>query len=145
MSSRRVQRIALANCLLLLAVIPDCNRHHLASGFVVPSSSSPSSFATKNQPRRQHPPPLTVMSSSASSPSSYYPQFLESASKCTNSDTCSIDDAEMYLREIFHAQSGCAAGTVSGTEICEDVIVISEIVSNLRNKIRIGTGREEVG
>jgi hypothetical protein len=50
----------------------------------------------------------------------------------------------LFLREIFHAQSGCAAGTVSGSEICDDVIEVSEIVANLREKI--GTGaRREVG
>jgi len=48
----------------------------------------------------------------------------------------------MFLREIFHAQSGCAAGTVSGREICDDVVEVSEIVANLREKIRTGARRE---
>ncbi len=96
--------------------------------------------------------PLSSSSSSSSSPSSsspsssdsYYPQLLASASVCASSDSCSIESAELFLREIFHAQSGCAAGTVSGSEICDDVIEVSEIVANLREKI--GTGaRREVG
>ena len=89
---------------------------------------------------------MTVLRSSmSSSPESssyyYYPQLLASASSCAMSDTCSIDDAEMYLREIFHVQSGCAAGTASGAEMCEDVVVVGEVVSKLREKIEKGTGR----
>lgn len=57
----------------------------------------------------------------------------------------------MYLREIFLVQSGCAAGTVSGSEICDDVTIVSEIVAKLREKIGGGgdgddaSTRREVG
>ena len=139
MSSRRVQRIALAKCLLLVVAVAP------VSGFV-PSPSSSSSSSSSSFARCRQPTAVVMMSSTASPSSSsssyHYPQLLEYASACANSDACSIDEAESYLREIFHAQSGCAAGTVAGAEICDDVVVISEIVSNLRRKITAGAGRE---
>jgi len=48
----------------------------------------------------------------------------------------------MYLREIIHVQSGCVAGTVSGTDICKDVGRTSEVVASLREKIRKGAVKE---
>lgn len=66
------------------------------------------------------------------------PSLLELASQCATSDSCSIDMAELYLREIFHAQSGCIAmtgGTTVDSTMCENVDVVAQVVANLRNKI----------
>jgi len=50
--------------------------------------------------------------------------------------------AESYLREIVHIQSGCAAGTMSGNAVCQDVQSVSEVVADLREKIGEGAKRE---
>ncbi len=88
--------------------------------------------------------PLPPYSSSSSSSSlsdpCYYPQLLASASACASSEGCSVESAESFLREIFRAQSGCAAGAVSGGEMCDDVAAVGEIVANLREKIGTGAG-----
>ncbi|KAL7427188.1 hypothetical protein ACHAXM_001670 [Skeletonema potamos] len=80
----------------------------------------------------------TSLHSTAFTPEHLYPQLLNSASLCANSDSCSIESADMYLREIIHVQSGCVAGTVSGSDICKDVGRTSEVVASLREKIRKG-------
>ncbi|KAL3802230.1 hypothetical protein HJC23_001774 [Cyclotella cryptica] len=71
-----------------------------------------------------------------------YPRFLSSAALCANSDSCSIDTAESYLREIVRIESACAAGTMSGDSICKDVGKVSEVVAGLREKIRQGAKQE---
>jgi len=50
--------------------------------------------------------------------------------------------AEDYLREIVHIQSGCAAGTLSGGFLCDDVTYAAEVVADLREKVRQGVRRE---
>jgi len=71
-----------------------------------------------------------------------YPQLLDKASLCAHSESCSIESAELYLKEIVHVQSGCAAGTLNGKGVCDDVLVVSEVVADLREKITIGAERE---
>jgi len=66
------------------------------------------------------------------------------ARECANSDSCSVADAKVYLRDILHVQSGCAAGTLSGFVVCEDVTMAAEIVSNLRAKIDSGNSNLEM-
>lgn len=82
--------------------------------------------------------------------------LLDNASACALSDTCSIEYAELYLREIFRAQVGCAAqdyledGYVADTttttaaalgrssdEVCniDNLHAIGEIVAKLKDKI----------
>lgn len=82
------------------------------------------------------------MSSTNHATEDMYPQLLNSASLCAHSDTCSIESAESYLREIVHIQSGCAAGTLSGSATCNDVLSVSEVVADLREKIGEGAKRE---
>jgi hypothetical protein len=72
-----------------------------------------------------------------------YPQLLSSAALCANSDSCSVESAQLYLREIVHVQSGCAAGTLSGDAVCGDVQGVSAVVADLRRKIGEGA-KEEV-
>jgi hypothetical protein len=81
----------------------------------------------------------SLHSSTLSIPEHLYPQLLSSASLCANSESCSLESAESYLREIIHVQAGCAAGTISGKDICNDVGRTSEVVAGLREKIRRGT------
>lgn len=84
----------------------------------------------------------TLQMSSAHATEDMYPQLLNSASLCAHSDSCSIESAELYLREIVHVQSGCAAGTLSGDSVCEDILGVSEVVADLREKIGAGAERE---
>jgi len=58
------------------------------------------------------------------------------ARECANSEECSIDSARDYLREVIHVQSGCAAGTLAGQDLCEDPIFAAETVAALREKIK---------
>ena len=71
-----------------------------------------------------------------------YPALLNNASLCAHSDSCPIDSAEGYLREIVHIQSGCAAGTLSGHAVCDDVLDVAEVVADLREKIKQGAKQE---
>lgn len=64
------------------------------------------------------------------------------AQECANSDSCSIDSARDYLREVIHVQSGCAAGTLAGKALCEDQLFAAEVVASLREKIKTGSERK---
>mmetsp|Transcript_45338 Transcript_45338/g.68382 ORF Transcript_45338/g.68382 Transcript_45338/m.68382 type:complete len:337 (-) Transcript_45338:151-1161(-) len=65
--------------------------------------------------------------------------LMMKAQECANSDTCSIDSAREYLREVIHVQSGCAAGTLAGYDLCEDQLFAAEVVASLREKIKEGS------
>lgn len=113
------------------------------------SASAFAPSATHQHPSL-HSSTATSTTSVASSPQhateESYPSLLQSASICAHSDSCSIDLAEDYLREIVHVQSGCAAGTLSGVA-CDDVLNVSAIVADLRVKIdqgKAGVKREAV-
>mmetsp|Transcript_30062 Transcript_30062/g.60387 ORF Transcript_30062/g.60387 Transcript_30062/m.60387 type:complete len:306 (+) Transcript_30062:168-1085(+) len=94
------------------------------------------------------PPQLTTTTTtlySTASPEQLYPQLLNSASLCANSESCSIESAELYLREIIHVQAGCAAGSTMAAgneEVCSDVGRTSEVLAGLREKIRKGAVKE---
>ena len=60
------------------------------------------------------------------------------ARECANSDSCSIDEAEDYLREVVHIQGSCVAGNLAGQQLCDDIQFASEVISGLRNKIENG-------
>lgn len=69
--------------------------------------------------------------------------IMSKAQECAFSDTCSMEDAEMYLREVVHVQGDCAAGVISGHDLCEDVTLTVEIVAGLRDKIAgVGASRK---
>mmetsp|Transcript_13597 Transcript_13597/g.25979 ORF Transcript_13597/g.25979 Transcript_13597/m.25979 type:complete len:316 (-) Transcript_13597:88-1035(-) len=68
--------------------------------------------------------------------------LLESAFLCAHSDSCSVESAEYYLKEIVHLQSFCAAGSLYGEEVCEEVVEISEVVATLREKLKSGAEKE---
>ena len=115
-------RSALTCCLLAAAAPP-------AAGFAPPRAAAQRAASALHM-------------SSASITEDAYPRLLADASLCAHSDTCSIESAEMYLKEIVHAQSGCAAGTLSGSGACDDVAGVSAVVADLRQKIGDGTRRE---
>jgi len=64
--------------------------------------------------------------------------LLHKAEECALSDSCSVDDAKLFLREVIHLESGCVAGTLVGDAICNDTDHVAEIVSTLRAKIERG-------
>lgn len=116
----------MAFCLLAAATPPR------AAGFAPAASVAPAA------PRLA---PLAMSSSHSSEDA--YPQLLSGASLCADSESCSVESAQLYLREIVHVQSGCAAGTLLGDAVCGDVQGVSEVVANLRRKIKEGA-KEEV-
>jgi len=61
------------------------------------------------------------------------------ARECANSDSCSIDEAEDYLREVVHIQGKCVAGNLAGQQLCDDIQFAAEVISGLRNKIENGS------
>lgn len=65
-------------------------------------------------------------------------QIMMKAEACAHSDVCSIDDAEKYLQEVIHIQSDCVSGSLSSAAICDDVLLATEVVSSLREKISQG-------
>jgi hypothetical protein len=67
-----------------------------------------------------------------------HPTVLHKAEECALSDSCSVDDAKLFLREVIHLESGCAAGTLVGHDICEDQDHLAMIVANLRAKVERG-------
>jgi hypothetical protein len=75
----------------------------------------------------------------ASSPQKYTEDnaayIMEKARECAYSDTCSLEDATLYLQEVVDVQGNCATGTLSGNEVCDDAVSISEIVTGLRARI----------
>eukprot|EP00534_Pseudo-nitzschia_fraudulenta_P007751 CAMPEP_0201146172 /NCGR_PEP_ID=MMETSP0851-20130426/7854_1 /ASSEMBLY_ACC=CAM_ASM_000631 /TAXON_ID=183588 /ORGANISM="Pseudo-nitzschia fraudulenta, Strain WWA7" /LENGTH=241 /DNA_ID=CAMNT_0047421617 /DNA_START=137 /DNA_END=862 /DNA_ORIENTATION=+ len=46
-----------------------------------------------------------------------------------------IEESRFWLREMIHLQSGCAAGTLAGRDLCENQADAAEIVARLRRKI----------
>ncbi|EED95574.1 predicted protein [Thalassiosira pseudonana CCMP1335] len=93
--------------------------------------------------------PTSLYAASSAISEDQYPSLLSSASLCANSDSCSVETASDYLREILHVQSACAAGTLSGRGVCGDengsgneLVRVSEVVGGLRGKIRRGANKE---
>lgn len=64
--------------------------------------------------------------------------LLHKAEECALSDSCSVDDAKLFLREVVHLESGCAAGTLVGDNLCDDQAHVAEIVASLRAKVERG-------
>lgn len=91
--------------------------------------------------------PFTTTSLHAASSQKYTESnaayLMEKARECASSDTCSLEDATHYLQEVVHVQGNCAAGTLSGSALCDDVITITEIVTGLRAKIEAAKDSNE--
>jgi len=65
-------------------------------------------------------------------------EVMLAARDCANSDSCSIDDAQMYIDNVVAIQADCVAGNYAGQQFCDDVAAAAEIVSGLRYKIQNG-------
>uniref|UniRef100_A0A7S4V623 Uncharacterized protein n=1 Tax=Ditylum brightwellii TaxID=49249 RepID=A0A7S4V623_9STRA len=102
----------------------------LSSAFTPPSLKAPPTFTTK----------LNLHAAADSEDDAMY--LMMKAQECANSDSCSIDSARDYLREVIHVQSGCAAGTLAGKALCEDQLFAAEVVASLREKIKTGSERK---
>lgn len=61
--------------------------------------------------------------------------LMNRAAACADSESCSLDDARMYLDDVIRIQSGCVTGTVLGS-VCDNVDTAAEVVANLRQKIQ---------
>ena len=61
--------------------------------------------------------------------------LMHKARECAMSDSCSVEDAEGFLHDVLHVQSGCAAGSLSSHAVCEEQDVVAEIVAHLRAKV----------
>lgn len=59
--------------------------------------------------------------------------LMSQAVDCSTSDTCSIEDAKLYLNEIIDVQSNCAS--TARNSICDNQQKAAEVVANLRQKI----------
>lgn len=64
--------------------------------------------------------------------------IMMKANACAHSDSCSIDEAENYLNEVLHLQSDCVTGSLDSSQICDDILYPSEVISALRQKIEDG-------
>jgi hypothetical protein len=62
--------------------------------------------------------------------------LLAKARECAYSDSCKVDDAKHYLRELMHIQSGCIVGTLAGRELCESQDQAADIVQLLQAKVQ---------
>ena len=62
--------------------------------------------------------------------------LLSKARECAYSTdgSYSAEDAQMYLHEMLHIQSGCASGKLIGHDLCEDQDTAADIVAHLRLK-----------
>ena len=50
-------------------------------------------------------------------------------------EVAEIEQCKYWLREIIQVQSGCAAGTLAGKDLCDNQDEAAEIVARLRRKI----------
>jgi hypothetical protein len=64
--------------------------------------------------------------------------MMNKARECAFSDASSASEARSFLHQILQVQSGCASGTVSGHDLCENQDQVAEIVAHLRQKVDSG-------
>jgi hypothetical protein len=64
------------------------------------------------------------------------------AEACANSESCSLEEAQICLDEILHIQQNCMASAVlSKAAVCENVDRAADVVSKLRQKIEVESKR----
>ena len=65
--------------------------------------------------------------------------LMSRASACANDETCGLDEAQTYLDDVLLIQKDCLDITMENTNnaICENVDAVAEVVSSLREKIRL--------
>jgi len=108
---------------------------------------SPSSMKSRSSlihPKSQSSSPSATSSNSISSSSAQHVKLyseddaadiMEKAKECAFSDTCSVDDINLYLKEVVTVQGSCAAGVLSAESLCENVDQTATIVATLREKL----------
>ena len=69
--------------------------------------------------------------------------LLNQAVDCSMSESCSIEDAEYYLREILEIESACTVGILVDRDVCENQSVLATVVSQLKEKIARGIVKKE--
>ena len=114
--------------ILMLVSLSEVHGFHVAT----PSSSSSSAAAALSKLSA-----VVVMTAShpVNDDESTYQQILNQARHYAFSETTTPSQAQQYLRFILELQSDCVAGTVVGTNICDDNITeLVDIVANLRHK-----------
>jgi hypothetical protein len=60
---------------------------------------------------------------------------MAKARDCAFSDSCSVHEAQVYLNQVLHVQSGCVTGTLSGHDLCDNQMEAAAIVAHLREKV----------
>jgi len=70
---------------------------------------------------------------------SSYRYILAKARECAFSDGATASEAKHFLKDILELESGCISGTLAGTDICDNVDEIAEIVAHLRQKVENNT------
>ena len=94
--------------------------------FVTPSSRSATKLSAALIVSSSHP---------VNDDETTYESILRQARHYAYSDTTTAQEAKQYLRFILELQSDCVAGTVVGTNICDNNITeLVDIVANLRQK-----------
>jgi hypothetical protein len=69
--------------------------------------------------------------------------ILRQAKLCAYDPDCSVNDAEIMLREMLHVQSGCVTGTLVGHDLCEEQDEAADVVAHLRDILRKGAVRRQ--
>jgi hypothetical protein len=60
---------------------------------------------------------------------------MAKARDCAFSDSCGVQEAQVYLHQVLHVQSGCVTGTLSGHDLCDNQMEAAGIVAHLREKV----------
>ena len=64
------------------------------------------------------------------------------AETCANSESCSLEEAQLCLDEILHIQQNCVgSGVLSTSAVCDNVDLAADVVSKLRRKIEMESKR----
>ena len=102
----------------------------LASGFVGPRA--PAMFQSSSSA-------LAVSSLSIQPPDELSSRILlNKARECAFSDDSGAADAKEYLMKILEIESGCVSGMLAGSELCENIEEVADIVAHLRQKVQTG-------
>mmetsp|Transcript_10962 Transcript_10962/g.16143 ORF Transcript_10962/g.16143 Transcript_10962/m.16143 type:complete len:194 (-) Transcript_10962:67-648(-) len=61
--------------------------------------------------------------------------LLHQAVDCSLTDSCPVEEAEMYINEIKEAQSMCLVDTPAQGDFCSNQDIVSDVISRLNQKI----------
>ena len=112
--------------ILLLAITTSIDSFHAITPIRRPSqTTTPLSAVLIVSPSSSHP---------VNDDESTYQNILDQARHYAYSETTTSQQAQQYLRYILELQSDCVAGTVVGTNICDNIMELVDIVAHLRQK-----------